>query len=172
MRISSRWLRKEMACGLVMLLAVQYAEAAPAAQQQGTSGQQPQSASSAQSQGDDTASKVGKSDGDASISELAYPENPEPVHSQSTGQSAQPDATQSGSGQPQQDGAQKPVGTAAAPYETTTGVAASRPAGAVIAPAKQRRARSILIRVGVVVGAAVAIGSVVLLSHASPSRPN
>jgi hypothetical protein len=54
----------------------------------------------------------------------------------------------------------------------TGGVAASRPAGAVIAPGKQRRARSILIRVGVIVGAAVAVGTVVGLSHASPSRPN
>ncbi len=67
--------------------------------------------------------------------------------------------------------APKPVGTAAAPYEKITGVTASRPAGAVIAPAKQRRVRSILIRVGVVVGAAVAVGTVVALSHGSPSRP-
>lgn len=172
MRISSCWLRKAMACWLVMLVAAQFAEAALAAQQQATSDQRPQGASSAQSQRQDTDGKERKSDGDASISEVAYPENPEPVRLQSAGQGAQPDATQSGSEQPQQNGVQKPVGTAAAPYETTTGVAASRPAGAVIAPAKQRRARSILIRVGVVVGAAVAIGSVVLLSHASPSRPN
>lgn len=172
MRISSCWLRKVMGCWLVLLLAVQFAGAAPAAQQQTTSVQQPQGASSAQSQRQDADSKSRKSDGDASVSEVAYPENPEPVRLQSAGQSAQPEATQSGSEQPQQNGVQKPVGTAAAPYETTTGVAASRPAGAVIAPAKQRRARSILIRVGVVVGAAVAVGSVVLLSHASPSRPN
>ncbi len=171
MRISSCWLRKAMACWLVMLVAVQFAEAAPAAQQQATSGQQPQSDSSAQSGRQFADGKERKSDGDASFSEVAYPENPEPVRLQSAGQGAQSDATQSASEQ-QQDNVQKPVGTAAAPYETTTGVAASRPAGAVIAPAKQRRARSILIRVGVVVGAAVAIGSVVLLSHASPSRPN
>ena len=67
---------------------------------------------------------------------------------------------------------QAPVGTAAAPYEKPTGVTASKPAGAVIAPAKQKRARSILIRVSVVVGAAVAIGTVAALSHGSPSRPN
>lgn len=64
-----------------------------------------------------------------------------------------------------------PQGTAAAPVERTVGVAASRPAGAAIAPAKQRRARSFLISIAVVVGAAVAIGTVVALSNASPSRP-
>lgn len=72
--------------------------------------------------------------------------------------------------QPQSD-AQNPVGTAAAPYEKTTGVAASRPAGAVIAPAKQKRKRSFLIRVGLILAGAAAIGTVVALSNGSPSRP-
>jgi hypothetical protein len=65
----------------------------------------------------------------------------------------------------------KPVGTAAAPPESTAGITASRPAGAVIAPAKQRRARAILIRVGLIVGAGVALGTVLALTHATPSRP-
>ena len=64
-----------------------------------------------------------------------------------------------------------PQGVAIAPYEKNTGVAASRPAGAVIAPGKQRRRRSILIRVGLILGAAAAIGTVVGLSAASSSRP-
>ena len=72
---------------------------------------------------------------------------------------------------PQQNGTQAPVGTAAAPYEKGIGVAASRPAGAVIAPAKQRRTRSFWIKTGVLIGAAVAVGTVVGLSSASPSRP-
>jgi hypothetical protein len=66
----------------------------------------------------------------------------------------------------------KPVGTAVAPLENNTGIAASRPAGAVIAPSKQRRARTILIRVGVIVAAAVAVGVVVGLSKTSNGRPN
>ena len=65
----------------------------------------------------------------------------------------------------------KPVGTAAAPAESTVGITASRPAGAVIAPAKQRRARAILIRVGLIVGAGVALGTVLALTHATPSQP-
>lgn len=73
--------------------------------------------------------------------------------------------------QPSQTTAQ-PLGTAAAPYEKTLGVAASRPAGAVIAPAKQRRAHSFLIKVGLLIGGAAAIGTVVALSRSSPSRPN
>lgn len=68
--------------------------------------------------------------------------------------------------------ASNPVGTAVAPYEETSGVTASRPAGAVIAPAKQRRVRAILIKIGIVVGAAAAVGTVVALSHASPGQPH
>lgn len=67
---------------------------------------------------------------------------------------------------------QQPVGTAAAPYEKPIGSAVSRPAGAAIAPGKQRRRRTFLIKVGLVVGAAVAVGTVVALSKGSPARPN
>jgi hypothetical protein len=67
---------------------------------------------------------------------------------------------------------QHPVGTAAAPVTSSSGIAASEPAGAAIAPAKQRRVRTILISVALVAGAAVAIGTVAALSNASPSKPN
>jgi len=86
-------------------------------------------------------------------------------------QSPQPANSQTGS-EPLPAGVTRPVGTAAAPAEPVTGVAATRPVGAAIAPGKQRRARSILIRVSIVAGAAVAVGAVVALSRASPSRPN
>ena len=71
----------------------------------------------------------------------------------------------------QQQTSQKPVGTAAAPPEGAAGVTASRPAGAVIAPAKQRRSRAILIRVGLLVGAGVAVGTVLALTRGTPSQP-
>jgi hypothetical protein len=67
--------------------------------------------------------------------------------------------------------AQKPVGTAAAETTTTTGFAVSRPAGAALAPAKQKRSRTILISVAAVVGAAVAVGTVAALSKGTPSKP-
>jgi hypothetical protein len=69
------------------------------------------------------------------------------------------------------DTLQKPAGTAAAPAPTITGVAASKPAGAAYAPAKQRRVRMLLIKVGAVVAAGAAVGVVAALSQGSPSRP-
>lgn len=65
-----------------------------------------------------------------------------------------------------------PVGTAVAPGVPVTGVAAFSPAGAAIAPAKQHRTRTILISVGIVLGTAAAVGTVVALANASPSRPS
>jgi len=100
----------------------------------------------------------------------ALPDAPEPVSSQVESQGARDDSSQSSSSQQQAEPA-KPVGTAAAPYERTMGIAASRPAGAAIAPAKQRRVRTILISVGVIAAAGVAVGSVAALSHGSSSHP-
>jgi hypothetical protein len=68
-------------------------------------------------------------------------------------------------------GTQKPVGTAAAEKPATTGAAASNPAGVAMAPAKQRRVRTLLIKIGAIAGAGVAIGAVAALTTASPSRP-
>jgi cytoskeletal protein RodZ len=82
-------------------------------------------------------------------------------------QTAQPQSSTSQTPPP----AQKPVGTAAAGAPTTSGVAASEPAGVAIAPAKQRRARTIVIRVGAIIGAGVAVGSVVALTAGTSSKP-
>ena len=64
-----------------------------------------------------------------------------------------------------------PVGTAAAPSLKPESAPASRPGGAAIAPAKQRRVRTYAIRLAIVVGAAIAIGTVIAASAGSPSRP-
>jgi hypothetical protein len=63
-----------------------------------------------------------------------------------------------------------PIGTAAAPDTTPRGVSASTPAGAAIAPAKQKRVSRISIRTALVIGAVVAVGIVAGASLASPSR--
>jgi hypothetical protein len=97
---------------------------------------------------------------------VTLPDSPGSARLQAFAQTPQSDGQQSSS-----KGTQEPVGTAAAESVETTGVAASNPAGAAIAPAKQRRTRSILIKVGALVGAGVAIGTVAALSSASPSRP-
>jgi hypothetical protein len=74
--------------------------------------------------------------------------------------------------QPQRpDETQKPAGAAAAEAGKTTGVAASKPAGAAIAPAKQGRSRSFFIKVGAALGAGVALGTAMALSRSSPSKP-
>jgi hypothetical protein len=66
----------------------------------------------------------------------------------------------------------QPVGTAVAPLIKPVGVAASRPAGAAIAPAKQRRIRVLAIRWGLILGGALALGTVAAATMASPRRPN
>jgi hypothetical protein len=72
---------------------------------------------------------------------------------------------------PQERSPHDALGTAAAESVPTTGIAASRPAGAAVAPAKQRRVRSILIKVGALVGVGVAVGATLALSQGSPSKP-
>jgi len=66
---------------------------------------------------------------------------------------------------------QQPVGTAAAGSSKASGITAAQPAGIAIAPAKQRRIRTIVLRFGAIVGAGVAVGTVVALSRATPSKP-
>lgn len=64
-----------------------------------------------------------------------------------------------------------PGGAAAAQAGPTAGGPASKPSGNAIAPAKQRQVRSLLIKLGAVAAAGIAIGTVVGLSKGSPSRP-
>jgi hypothetical protein len=149
-----------LAASLILALLAPAAEGAPPAQQQVAKGERAQ-----------TGSPCLGSLQDAELqAEAALPDSPAP-------QQTQPPSPQSGTPadpqpvQDQQNNGSKPVGTAAAPYEKTLGVAASRPAGAVIAPAKQRRVRTIWISIAAVAGAGIAVGTVVGLSKASSSRP-
>ncbi len=87
-------------------------------------------------------------------------------------QTSAPQTQEPAPAQPQsQNPSREPLGTAAAETVPTSGVAASRPAGAALAPAKQRRIRSILIKTGALVGIGVAIGATMALSQGSPSKP-
>lgn len=52
-----------------------------------------------------------------------------------------------------------------------SGVAASQPAGVAIAPAKQRRVRTLVLRTGALIGAGVAVGSVIALTAGTSSKP-
>jgi hypothetical protein len=90
-----------------------------------------------------------------------------------------PSSTQQGAQQPsstpatgqQQPTNREPLGAAAAEGIRTTGGGASRPAGAAIAPAKQRQVRSFLIKLGAIAAAGAAIGTVYALSRGTSSTP-
>lgn len=66
---------------------------------------------------------------------------------------------------------QRPVGTAAAAAPGVNGVTAAQPAGVAIAPAKQHRVRTIILRTGAILGAGAAIGTIIALTEATPSKP-
>ena len=98
------------------------------------------------------------------------PDSPGVARSQAPETAPQSGAQQSAS-QASTSGVQKPVGTAAAEAASIRGAGASKPAGIAIAPGKQHQARSLLIKVGAILGAGAAVGTVMALSMASPSKP-
>jgi hypothetical protein len=154
-------LRQEIAIGLIVFMAAPFGGSVSVFAQQTVPG--PQTAPVPQISG--TSSSQPPSQSPAT-------ENEKPVNGTSQNQDNNPsNVPQPAQGQ-QQGGAPAPLGTAVAPYEKGIGVAASRPAGAVIAPAKQRRTRSFVIKLGVLIGACAAVGTVVALSNASPSQPH
>jgi anti-anti-sigma factor len=164
MRTSGRWLRRQIAGCLLLLFTAPVANAVPSPQQEANLSQD-RGASSVQPQSQQANTVARQANTEPSPSE-ALPDSPSAVRSKDRGSSGQQPSPKL------QDNPQDPLGTAAAPSVKTTGIAASRPAGAAIAPAKQKRARSILIKVSVIVGAAAAVGTVVALASASPSRPH
>jgi anti-anti-sigma factor len=164
-----RWLRRHIAGCLVLLLIAPLAAAATPQQETSSSRQADVSAAQSQTSSQESNSGDRKSNYGPFQPE-ALPDSPGTVRSQ-TPDGNQLAAASRPSPNQQQDVPQEPVGTAAAEFIKTTGVAASKPAGSAIAPAKQRRARSVLIKVAAIAGAGVAVGAVVALSAASPSHP-
>lgn len=73
--------------------------------------------------------------------------------------------------QPKKPTPAEPVGAATAESVPTSGGAAAKPAGIAIAPAKQHQTRSLLFKIGAVVAAGAAIGTVYALSHGTSSTP-
>jgi hypothetical protein len=89
--------------------------------------------------------------------------------SNSANSSPVPQSAQSSAAEAQKP--QHPVGTAAAEAPKVSGITAAEPAGVAIAPAKQHRARAIVVKVGAIVGAGAALGTVVGLTAATHSKP-
>ena len=148
MKVSSSWLRRQMATCLMLVVTASCTELAVA---------EPFPISPASVPA-----------GAAAGSAATLPDSPTPMLAGADGQQ------QTSNAQPAQQNQQNnnvPVGTAAAPEVKSLGVPASRPAGAAIAPAKQRRIRSFTIRTALIIGAVVAVGAVAGASLASPSRP-
>jgi hypothetical protein len=108
----------------------------------------------------------------ASQETSAYPEAPTP-QAADVKESLRVQQTQEAAKtqHPDSDALLQPQGAAAARLQPTTGTAAAQPAGAAIAPVKQKRSRSFLIRMGVIAAAGIAVGSAVALSSGSPSKP-
>lgn len=106
------------------------------------------------------------------------PDSPSATLSQPQGLRAQTANSQQQSTPPPQSAApaqrqeeQRPVGTAAAAAPEVSGITAAQPAGVAIAPAKQRRVRTIVLKVGAIVGAGAALGTVIALTAATPGKP-
>lgn len=161
------WFYRQIAAGLVLLLATPLGVASASAQQETPSSQQAVNASASQAQQAKADSQSTPQLADAPSPQTALQASTVPA-SEAVARSQDASAPQSA---PQQSGPAQPLGTAAAPSQPDTGVAASKPSGAAIAPGRQKRARSFVIKVGLLVGAAVAVGTVVALSSASSSRP-
>jgi cytoskeletal protein RodZ len=66
---------------------------------------------------------------------------------------------------------QRPVGTAAAEAPPVSGITAAQPAGIAVAPAKQRRTRTLVLKVGAIIAGGAAVGAIVALSEGTSSRP-
>jgi hypothetical protein len=184
MRITSWFVEKPIAACMVLLLAAPVARAEPLPRQDVASAQGEQEAPPAATEqagssapSGETASQPGtpvSSQPPSPVAQAGQSGDRVPADNDSQAGTTPPQASsansQAGTGQDQNSPA-KPVGTAAAPAVTSKGIAGSRVSGAAIAPAKQRRVRIFMIRVAVIVAACVAVGTVVALTHATPSQP-
>jgi hypothetical protein len=92
----------------------------------------------------------------------------QPTQPQPTNNSL-PDAPQAQTQTQQQ--APAPAGSAGAKAATVKGAPVAQPTGAAIAPAQQRGHHSLLIKMGLIAGAGIAVGAAVALAERSPSRP-
>ncbi len=170
MKISVHRSERIIIIGIALLFAMQIVATAAISAQETQQSQSPANVPTVQGQSQASGIQSAKSVARTTQSDITIPDNSNAMPQQNLNQDESQSAPEFAM-IAQQNDAQKPLGTAAAPLENPTGVTASRPSGAVIAPAKQRRARSLFFKVSLVVGAAVAIGTVLVLTHASPGRP-
>jgi hypothetical protein len=96
---------------------------------------------------------------------------PQSDNTSSSSSASQQQSNSAPNATPQEQKIEQPVGTAAAEGPAVRGITAAQPAGVAIAPGKQRRVRTIVIRVGAIVGGAAALGTVIALTAGTSSKP-
>ena len=101
----------------------------------------------------------------------SQPDSPQESASQQQSSSQPNPSAPSQASATQDQKLQHPVGTAAAEAPKVNGMTAAQPAGVALAPAKQRRVRTIALKVGAIIGASAALGVIIALSEATPSKP-
>jgi len=122
----------------------------------------PANQQASQAPADNSAAQNSQPEASKPESSDTLPDTPQPAQSQSSSRA---------SGSQDQQSTQAPAGAAAAKAPRVQGAPASEPVGAAIAPAKQSQRRSLWIKVGLVAGAGIALGTALALSKGSPSRP-
>ncbi len=158
------------AAGIAVLLCALPSVVLFAAAQQTSDGQRPAQSSSSATDGKLVpVAQLPDSPG-ATLAKLQSTNAAQNVYQQQSTAPTPPEARDPQS-QAAQPAPQAPVGTAAAEPTHAAGVAASQPAGVAIAPARQRRTRTIIIRVGAIIGAGVAVGTIIGLTAATSSKP-
>lgn len=100
-----------------------------------------------------------------------YPDASGAQQQDQTSPNAEPQTTTTVPEAPKPKPQSEPVGAATAESVPTAGGAAAKPAGIAIAPAKQHQTRSLLFKIGAVVAAGAALGTVYALSHSTSSIP-
>jgi hypothetical protein len=165
-----RWLNRGLLCAVGWACALSLPAAAL-----GQGGEQSASAERAAVQ---VSSPGSDPPGATTAASAEFPDSPGAAEAKSQESSGVQSSAPSSPGQPGGQSAatgeqkpQRPVGTAAAEAPRVNGITAAEPAGVAIAPAKQHRARAIVIKVGAIVGAGAALGAVVGLSEATRSKP-
>jgi type IV secretory pathway VirB10-like protein len=98
-----------------------------------------------------------------------YPDAPTPQQDQQQTERPVTTITQPAPQEPQRP--TEPVGAAAAEKAQTAGGAASKPAGAAIAPAKQHQTRGLLLKIGAIAAGGLAAGTVYALTRGTSSKP-
>jgi len=155
-------------------------ETAPAAQQQDRGGAQPATGTQTAPQGQPQKQQGPSAQtGGTTVNPSAAPLQPVTTYPDASGaqQGTQPGshAVQGGAAAPNAPQPKpyqaEPQGAATAEKVPVAGGAAAKPAGAAIAPAKQHRTRSLLIKVGFIAAAGVAAGTVYGLSRGTSSTP-